>query len=217
MLCFLFLLFFRLGPCPPCPKTVRVSCHCGSAAPIVRRCSAKEWSCGKPCGKLLSCGHHNCETPCHSGIIITCTSYWVFTSSYSILNLRRNSHSTQFAGDCLPCPKESVQNCLCGKFQSKRSCANPEWQCEQVTVMWRCALFIYGHCFMTQEIACTIPVLWYECEFYAFDCAGLWKSLVVWPSHMRTSLSCRELWWLSSSREQEMPLRTNMWVLCVEE
>ncbi|XP_067039445.1 NF-X1-type zinc finger protein NFXL1-like [Acropora muricata] len=95
------LLLCHPGPCPPCPKTVRVSCHCGSAAPIVRRCSAKEWSCGKPCGKLLSCGHHNCETPCHSG-------------------------------DCLPCPKESVQNCLCGKFQSKRSCANPEWQCEKV-------------------------------------------------------------------------------------
>ena len=56
------------GPCPPCPKTVRVSCHCAAHPPVVRRCSAKLWSCGKPCGKRLFCGHHNCETPCHSGM-----------------------------------------------------------------------------------------------------------------------------------------------------
>ena len=56
------------GPCPPCPKTVRVSCHCAAHPPVVRRCSAKLWSCGKPCGKRLFCGQHNCETPCHSGM-----------------------------------------------------------------------------------------------------------------------------------------------------
>ncbi|XP_020629848.1 NF-X1-type zinc finger protein NFXL1-like [Orbicella faveolata] len=95
------LLLCHPGPCPPCPKTVRVSCHCGSHPPVVRRCSAKSWSCGKPCGKLLSCDHHNCESPCHPG-------------------------------GCLPCPKESIQSCLCGKVTSKRPCASPEWQCEQV-------------------------------------------------------------------------------------
>lgn len=35
-------------------------------------------------------------------------------------------------GGCLPCPKESIQSCLCGKVTSKRPCASPEWQCEQV-------------------------------------------------------------------------------------
>ncbi|KAL9973519.1 hypothetical protein ACROYT_G019988 [Oculina patagonica] len=95
------LLLCHPGPCPPCPKTVRASCHCGSQSPVVRRCSTKSWSCGKPCGKLLSCDHHNCESPCHSG-------------------------------DCLPCPKQSIQSCLCGKSASKRPCASPEWQCEQV-------------------------------------------------------------------------------------
>ncbi|XP_073252696.1 NF-X1-type zinc finger protein NFXL1-like [Porites lutea] len=95
------LLLCHPGPCPPCPKTVRVSCHCAVHPPVVRRCSAKLWSCGKPCGKRLFCGHHNCETPCHSG-------------------------------ECLPCPKESLQSCQCGKMKSKRPCASPEWQCEQV-------------------------------------------------------------------------------------
>ena len=60
------------GPCPPCPKTVFASCHCGSQAPVVRRCSAKSWLCGKPCGKLLSCGQHSCESPCHAGKKTVC-------------------------------------------------------------------------------------------------------------------------------------------------
>ncbi|XP_048589157.1 NF-X1-type zinc finger protein NFXL1 isoform X2 [Nematostella vectensis] len=95
------LLLCHPGPCPPCPKTVRTRCHCGTQAPSVRRCGAKDWSCSRPCGKLLSCGHHSCQTPCH-------------------------------AGDCPPCPKESVQSCLCGKQESKRPCASPDWQCQKI-------------------------------------------------------------------------------------
>lgn len=30
-----------LGPCPPCPKMVSVSCMCGKAKPLPRRCSNK--------------------------------------------------------------------------------------------------------------------------------------------------------------------------------
>ncbi|XP_015776408.1 PREDICTED: NF-X1-type zinc finger protein NFXL1-like [Acropora digitifera] len=96
---------FKQSDCP-----TRYYCYCEKQ----ENPSFDPWltphSCGQSCSKPLKpdCGH------------------------YSILNLRTNSHSTQFAGDCLPCPKESVQNCLCGKFQSKRSCANPEWQCEKV-------------------------------------------------------------------------------------
>lgn len=56
-----------IGACPPCPKTVTVSCHCGKQKPRVVRCSAKQWSCGKPCGRKLLCGHHNCQQPCHTG------------------------------------------------------------------------------------------------------------------------------------------------------
>lgn len=95
-------LFF-VGPCPPCPKTVSVSCYCGSEKPKLQRCSKKEWSCGKPCEKPLLCGKHFCGQPCH-------------------------------AAGCKPCPKKSVQRCLCGAAQKLRDCASPIWQCEKVVV-----------------------------------------------------------------------------------
>ena len=55
------------GPCPPCPQTVRVTCHCGSQPPQTRRCGNKEWTCGQPCGRSLSCNQHYCPSPCHPG------------------------------------------------------------------------------------------------------------------------------------------------------
>lgn len=55
------------GACPPCPKTVKVKCYCGNQAPAVRRCSAKEWSCGRTCSRVLSCGQHGCTATCHQG------------------------------------------------------------------------------------------------------------------------------------------------------
>uniref|UniRef100_A0A4X2KRY0 Nuclear transcription factor, X-box binding like 1 n=1 Tax=Vombatus ursinus TaxID=29139 RepID=A0A4X2KRY0_VOMUR len=61
------LLLCHPGPCPPCPKTVTITCYCKKAKPVSRRCSTKEWSCQQPCGRKLSCGQHNCEDPCHAG------------------------------------------------------------------------------------------------------------------------------------------------------
>lgn len=88
----MFLTLCVSGPCPPCPKMVSVSCLCGKAQPLPRRCSNKvslticrftaccgcwrhahrvlslqAWSCQQPCGKLLLCKQHTCSQPCHTG------------------------------------------------------------------------------------------------------------------------------------------------------
>lgn len=60
------------GPCPPCPQTVKVTCHCKKTKPELRRCGASEWSCGKPCMKILTCGRHQCSLPCHKGECVMC-------------------------------------------------------------------------------------------------------------------------------------------------
>ena len=60
-------LLFVLGPCPPCPQTVSVTCFCAKSPVQVRRCSSKAWSCGKKCSNQLSCLEHKCEVICHSG------------------------------------------------------------------------------------------------------------------------------------------------------
>ena len=56
-----------LGQCPPCPKTMNVSCHCGRSHPMVKRCGVRGWKCGRVCGRELMCGLHTCEQRCHEG------------------------------------------------------------------------------------------------------------------------------------------------------
>ncbi|KAJ8298481.1 hypothetical protein KUTeg_025012 [Tegillarca granosa] len=99
------LLLCHPGPCPPCPKTVKVNCHCGKSPPQVRRCSAKAWSCGQPCGQLLSCGQHKCTDPCHSDESSYKNQHLVMISSLYFV----------FVDECKPCSKKSNQPCHCGK------------------------------------------------------------------------------------------------------
>ena len=80
--------FVFLGPCPPCPKTVHSSCYCGRSKAIMRRCSKKEWSCGKPCNLDLSCGHHKCAVFCHVD------STFVYQNVPNCLNSRSSHFGT---------------------------------------------------------------------------------------------------------------------------
>lgn len=94
------LILCHPGPCPPCPKMVKVDCFCGQSAPATKRCFDKKWSCGKPCRRDLNCGHHKCPEACHEG------------------------------QECPPCNKTSVQLCKCNRHQRQCDCAEPQWQCE---------------------------------------------------------------------------------------
>ncbi|XP_026478578.1 NF-X1-type zinc finger protein NFXL1-like [Ctenocephalides felis] len=93
------LLLCHPGPCPPCPKTIKVTCYCEQSNPIPIRCSVGRWNCTSKCQRLLSCKTHKCEKPCHEG-------------------------------KCPPCPKESLQKCLCGLQEVVRRCSEEFWQCE---------------------------------------------------------------------------------------
>lgn len=61
------LLLCHPGPCPPCPKTIAVSCYCKKGGRKTVRCSEKNWSCGAICGKILQCQQHSCPEVCHLG------------------------------------------------------------------------------------------------------------------------------------------------------
>ncbi|XP_020522415.1 NF-X1-type zinc finger protein NFXL2 isoform X2 [Amborella trichopoda] len=65
------LLLCHPGPCPPCPRLIESPCFCGSNLEV-RRCSAKDFSCNKPCSKLLACGLHQCQENCHNGSCTPC-------------------------------------------------------------------------------------------------------------------------------------------------
>eukprot|EP01029_Cantina_marsupialis_P010485 TRINITY_DN2392_c0_g2_i3.p1 TRINITY_DN2392_c0_g2~~TRINITY_DN2392_c0_g2_i3.p1 ORF type:complete len:1024 (-),score=276.08 TRINITY_DN2392_c0_g2_i3:144-3215(-) len=90
-------LYCHPGPCPPCSALGPTkSCHCGGVA-YRARCGSNEpvRSCGRICGKPLSCGveGHICQDTCH-------------------------------AGPCKPCPENVVQKCYCGKHERSTTCGD---------------------------------------------------------------------------------------------
>lgn len=132
----LCVCMFVLGPCPPCPKMVSVSCVCGKAAPVPRRCSNKAWTCGKVCCRTLPCKIHTCAHTCHAGN----TQASAETSPFTLVHLlyyiyKAHLHwlISPLTGECEPCPRVSVQNCVCGRRKTERQCASPVWQCDLVT------------------------------------------------------------------------------------
>lgn len=60
------------GPCPPCSQTINSTCYCGAGRATLRRCSAREWSCGAVCSRPLSCTKHRCQVSCHIGACAPC-------------------------------------------------------------------------------------------------------------------------------------------------
>eukprot|EP01137_Pigoraptor_chileana_P034714 Opistho-2@27674 len=51
--------------CPPCTVPVSISCR-GKHEVVPMPCSeAREFDCGRACGKPLPCGNHTCDAGCH--------------------------------------------------------------------------------------------------------------------------------------------------------
>uniref|UniRef100_A0A3Q2Q3X1 NF-X1-type domain-containing protein n=1 Tax=Fundulus heteroclitus TaxID=8078 RepID=A0A3Q2Q3X1_FUNHE len=131
------------GPCPPCPKMVAVSCMCGKAKPLPRRCSNKSWSCQQQCGKLLACKQHTCSQPCHTECRPCprvslqrcmcgrqtaerpCASPRWSCQQVCGAPLSCGNHTCEEAchdGACPPCPRSVSRSCPCGKNKSSLPC-----------------------------------------------------------------------------------------------
>lgn len=145
------LLLCHPGPCPPCPKMVQSTCHCGKAQPTARRCSSRLWSCGKPCGKLLSCTQHRCELTCHSGDCRPCPrksqqaclcgasktdrpcadpTWQCQKVCGKLLSCRQHRCETVcHKGACLSCPRSGPRECPCGKTKWELPCTEDVGVC----------------------------------------------------------------------------------------
>ncbi|KAK0417371.1 hypothetical protein QR680_012971 [Steinernema hermaphroditum] len=61
------------GPCNQCESLIHRECYCGSENQILP-CSAENlrldenFSCGKPCTGMFSCGEHQCDKKCHEAV-----------------------------------------------------------------------------------------------------------------------------------------------------
>lgn len=138
MIKYLFLLSLPLsfsGTCPSCPRTVQVGCFCGRSKPLVKRCGSLGWSCGRVCGRVLSCQLHTCERHCHNGglrLMFTCTLLSLLCSLV-ILSLFVYYNNFHWLGECGNCVEVIEQPCRCGKLTQERPCSYPEWSCETVS------------------------------------------------------------------------------------
>ncbi|XP_062513703.1 NF-X1-type zinc finger protein NFXL1-like [Corticium candelabrum] len=145
------VLLCHPGPCPPCPQVVKWKCYCGREAPVMKRCSSRDWSCGKPCGCLLSCGQHHCQQPCHQGRCLTCPrqskqsclcgkeiavrlcadAVWqcslVCGKIYSCGN--HKCEKVCHSDDCGPCPRSLERTCPCGKTRVILPCTEDVSSC----------------------------------------------------------------------------------------
>ncbi|KAK6172951.1 hypothetical protein SNE40_016503 [Patella caerulea] len=145
------LLLCHPGPCPPCPKTIKSTCYCGKQPAEMKRCSARNWACGQPCGRILSCNQHYCQQPCHEGECSPCSK----TSKQSCLCGRHEdtrlcaspewrckevcnrpvdcgNHVCEkvcHGQDCGPCPRLGLRTCPCGKTELELPCTEDILPC----------------------------------------------------------------------------------------
>lgn len=58
-------IVFKKLPHPPCKVKVPVTCTGGHETILMNCSDGKISSCGRNCGRKLSCGNHNCQKECH--------------------------------------------------------------------------------------------------------------------------------------------------------
>ncbi|RVE60906.1 hypothetical protein OJAV_G00186070 [Oryzias javanicus] len=149
-------------PCPKCrteypPSSTpsRYTCYCGK----LQDPPADPWlvphSCGAVCQRQLkpSCGH-TCLLLCHPGpcppcpkmVSVSClcgkarplprrcsNKAWCCQQRCGrLLACQQHTCSEPCHSECAPCPRVSLQSCVCGRQKAERPCAGPRWTCQQV-------------------------------------------------------------------------------------
>ncbi|KAJ3662166.1 hypothetical protein Zmor_006522 [Zophobas morio] len=134
----------------------RYLCFCGKTKNPKLQPFLVPHSCGEICGKSLipTCGH-KCLLLCHPGpcppcpvtiaVSCYCGSQQPVTRRCSdkewscgnrcgkLLSCQKHSCSEPcHFGTCKPCPKKSLQNCMCKTNRKLRDCATPEWRCDKI-------------------------------------------------------------------------------------
>uniref|UniRef100_A0A8C7J6Z6 Nuclear transcription factor, X-box binding like 1 n=1 Tax=Oncorhynchus kisutch TaxID=8019 RepID=A0A8C7J6Z6_ONCKI len=139
----------------PSQTPSRYVCYCGK----VQDPPLDPWllphSCGLVCDRALNpaCGHH-CLLLCHPGpcppcpkmVSVSCmcskampvprrcsNKPWSCqkTCGKTLPCKQHACNSSCHSGVCEPCPRVSVQRCVCGQEEAERQCASPVWHCQQ--------------------------------------------------------------------------------------
>ncbi|KIJ63784.1 hypothetical protein HYDPIDRAFT_188240 [Hydnomerulius pinastri MD-312] len=114
------------GACPPCPFLTRKECACGKKMVDNVKCSQERVSCGSVCKKLLACGFHHCERPCHADECGACTAV-CGKSRKSCLPAHhpctQTCHAPASCPETEPCLALVTLTCPCGHLRSTVPCS----------------------------------------------------------------------------------------------
>ncbi|KAK0417372.1 hypothetical protein QR680_012971 [Steinernema hermaphroditum] len=131
------------GPCNQCESLIHRECYCGSENQILP-CSAENlrldenFSCGKPCTGMFSCGEHQCDKKfVGRSSIVDCTPVTDFATLANVTDAWKqvSKSSTvcvveQFV--CLRCPVvphshlKLIIRCPCGRLTAESKCFDIE-------------------------------------------------------------------------------------------
>ncbi|KAF8309054.1 hypothetical protein DL93DRAFT_2063347 [Clavulina sp. PMI_390] len=113
------------GECPPCPFLTTKTCACGKSSVTNVRCSQEKVSCGKPCGKLMDCGYHQCDKLCHPGDCGSCAQVCgkARKSCHPLQHgCTSQCHAPSSCPEDEPCKAVVTLRCECGRLQQPASC-----------------------------------------------------------------------------------------------
>lgn len=97
------------GRCSPCEASSDRSCFCGKVTRDTK-CAESGFRCDDACGKLLSCGFHNCDKICHPGSCGSCTE---------VLKLKCHCGQQEIFKNCNELSADTRKNFSCGKLCEK--------------------------------------------------------------------------------------------------
>lgn len=110
------------GTCPPCNRdpSIVVTCPCGKQPLKTTRalCTDPISVCEEVCGKVLSCGRHNCEKPCHDSPCESCNNRSTMKCPC------KSTMATVYCKDAdeFHCQKKCKTKLQCGKHECERIC-----------------------------------------------------------------------------------------------
>ncbi|CAI4229639.1 unnamed protein product [Auanema sp. JU1783] len=111
--------------CPPCTVLTEKQCYGGHEVRKNIQCHFSGISCGKPCGKQLSCGVHKCDRNCHPGECyvegVNCTRPCPAVRSSCEHACAMPCHPEEDCPDT-KCMQMVEVTCSCGRRNGKMKC-----------------------------------------------------------------------------------------------
>ena len=114
-------------PCPKCPFLVEKACACGKKTLKNQPCWLLDPRCGEVCGRMLKCGSHTCQLPCHrpgfcEDADTACQQACGKTKTACDHPCRERCHAPAVCPEDKPCTEKIIITCPCQHLKQTLPC-----------------------------------------------------------------------------------------------